>query len=546
LRNAWAIELGLVTGLLAAFCGGATIAKAQTAGASPTGGAPANATAAMPAPVSDRRFDILEYVIDGNTALSVPDVETAVYPFLGEQRSAADVDMAREALEEAYKSRGFQAVQVTIPQQGVETGIIHLEVIENPVGRLRVVNSRFHSLDDIKANAPSVTEGKVVNTTAVQADIVALNQQPNLTITPKLKAGQLPGTVDVDLEVEDHPPMHASVEVNNQYSQSTSDLRVIGSVGYDNLWQLGHSFSFSYLTAPENQADARVMSGTYLARIPRSSVSLLGYGVLSDSNVAALAGTDVIGKGTIFGARAIVNLPGSDGFYQSFTAGMDRKNLSQNVVTGGVPSDATVLYYPVSLAYAATWQMAERVTKVDASLNFALPAGSPSAKFDRQRFDALRSYFYFRGDVSHAQPLPWGFVVYGKLAGQLSDDSLLSSEQLSAGGENTVRGYLEAERLGDNGGTATLEIRSPSFGQAISPYLKDWHFLAFADGATLWLNNPLTGQRTPVSIAGAGIGTRFNILDRLNGAADFAFALMDGAITHEGTTRLHFRVWSGF
>src|SRR5262249_27856976 len=141
---------------------------------------PANDAPAMSP--NDRRFDIFEYVVDGNTVLAVPDVEEAVYPFLGEDRNSVDVDKARDALEQIYRAKGYQTVQVVIPEQGIESGIIHLQVVENPIGRLRVVDSKYHSLEQIRRNAPSLAEGKVLNTNDVQKDIVALNQSPDLIV----------------------------------------------------------------------------------------------------------------------------------------------------------------------------------------------------------------------------------------------------------------------------------------------------------------------------------------------------------------------------
>jgi hemolysin activation/secretion protein len=333
LQHAQAIERRLTFGLIAAVCMGSPCAFAQAVENVPAPAAPANPQPAATPNAAAPRFDIVEYVIDGNTVLSIPDIEEAVYPFLGEGRIATDVDKAREALEQAYKTRGFQTVQVVIPEQGVESGIIHLQVVENPVGRLRVVDSRYHSLQEIRETAPSLAEGKVVNTNEVQNDIVALNQQPDLKVTPRLKAGEVPGTVDVDLQVEDKLPLHASLELNNQYSQSTSELRAVASVSYDNLWQLGHSISLSYQIAPQHPDDAQVFSGTYLVRVPRTPLTFLAYAVKSDSDVAALAGTDVVGRGNIFGARGIINLPGSNAFYQSITAGVDHKNLTQSSIT---------------------------------------------------------------------------------------------------------------------------------------------------------------------------------------------------------------------
>ncbi|HXJ01229.1 MAG TPA: ShlB/FhaC/HecB family hemolysin secretion/activation protein [Micropepsaceae bacterium] len=523
---------------------------AQTPGAAPGNAASAMSAPAAPAETNPnqaaQRFDIFEYVVDGNTVLDTPAIEEAVYPFLGEQKSAGDVDMAREALEKVYQMRGYQTVQVAIPEQGIETAVIHLQVIENPVGRLRVVGSKFHSLTGIRENASSLAEGTVSNSAAVQNDIAALNRQPDLKVTPRLKPGEAPGTVDVDLEVEDKLPVHGNIEINNQYNQKTEPLRVVGSVSYDNLWQEGHSISLSYQVAPQNISDAQVYSATYLWPVERTPLSILAYGVKSDSDVAALAGTDVVGRGTIFGLRGIINLPAAENFYHSFTVGIDRKNLTQNVITGGTPANSTVLYYPVSLAYAATWQQDDLITKAGGSIAFAVPAGSDSTKLDLQRFGALRQFVYAKIDVSRQQPMGNGYSVFGRIQGQISNDPLLSSEQLSAGGASSVRGYLEAERLGDYGAVGTIEFRTPSFGKVVSPSVTDLHFLTFLDGGALWLREPLPGEKSYFPLASAGIGARFSAFDSINGAADIAVAMVDGAVTKMSETRVHFRLWSGF
>jgi len=547
LRYAWNATRWPVAGLLAGLFLGPFGAFAQPSGPD---GATAEQPSSQPAArESDGgpRFDILEYVVDGNTVLSVPEIEEAVYPFLGEKKVASDVDQARDALEHAYQSHGYQTVQVFIPQQGIESGTIHLRVVENPVGRLRVVNARYHTLSEIKRTAPSVAEGNVPNMKDVQGDIIALNQQPDMKVTPRLKAGQVPGTVDVDLQVEDHLPLHASVEINNQYNQDTTPLRTVGTVSYGNLWQRGHSISLSYQVAPMRPSDAEVFSGSYLAPIPGTPVSALIYGVKSDSDVAAVAGTDVVGRGNIFGGRAIVSLPGTETFYHSITAGIDRKDLLQNVVTGGVDSKAPVLYYPVTLAYAATDRDSGAMTQINASVNFALPGvASGSPEFDAQRFDAQRGYIYFKGGASRTQPLPLGFELFGKAETQLSADPLLSSEQFSMGGANSVRGYLEAERLGDLGALGTVELRSPNFGHLISPKINDWHVLAFFDGAALYLQKPLPEEQDAFHMASAGAGMRLTAFDDVNAALDVAVPLEDGAVTKTGDVRAHFLVSAGF
>ena len=523
---------------LAAQEGGAQAARTPV----PQAAARPAANAQTPEP----RFDIFEFVVDGNTVLPELDVEEAVYPFLGENRAASDVDKARNALERLYRERGYQTVQVSIPKQGVESKIIHLQITENPVGRLRIVDSKYHTPDEIKKTAPSLQEGTVPNLNDVQKDIVALNQQTDMKVTPRLKAGVAPGTVDVDLEVDDTLPLHGSIEINNQHNPQTSELRTTATVGYDNLWQLGHSFSFTYQVAPQNRDDAEVFSGSYLARIPRSDWSFLAYGVKSNSAVAALANTDVIGRGTIFGARGIASLPGSDTFFQSLTLGVDRKDLTQNVITAGVPANAPVLYYPLSVVYAPLWRDAGLTTQANISVNFALPGiGSDSRKFDVQRFDAVHQYVYAKANVSHTRPFFGGTQLFVRLEGQLADGPLLSSEQMSAGGANTVRGYLEAERLGDDGLQTTIELRTPILDSLSRSLLKDWRITTFFDGAALWLNQPLPGEQDSFTLASAGFGTRFSMLDALNGAVDVAFPLLDGSTTRAGNPYVHFRFSAG-
>ena len=89
-----------------------------------------------------------------------------------------------------------------IPPQSARGGVVVLHVVENTVGRLRVKGSRYFSLGQIKKGAPSLAEGKVVDFNEVTKDIVALNQLPDRRVTPELRPGVEPGTVDIDLNVK--------------------------------------------------------------------------------------------------------------------------------------------------------------------------------------------------------------------------------------------------------------------------------------------------------------------------------------------------------
>src|SRR5262245_691481 len=57
-------------------------------------------------------FDIWEYEIDGNSVLSVEDIERAVQPYLGPGQSMKAVEAARLALEAVYQQAGYLTVLV--------------------------------------------------------------------------------------------------------------------------------------------------------------------------------------------------------------------------------------------------------------------------------------------------------------------------------------------------------------------------------------------------------------------------------------------------
>jgi len=330
----------------------------------------------------DARFDVFEYRVDGVSLLPAQTVEQAVYPHLGEQKSLADVEKARAALEKAYHGAGYLTVLVTIPQQRVNEGVVQLAVTEAPVDRLRVVESRFYSPDDIKAQVPSLAEGQVPNFQDMQSELVALNRSADRRVTPVLRPGKTPGTVEVDLKVQDELPLHGSVDLNDRYSQDTSRTRLGASLRYDNLWGRQHSLGLSLQTVPGSPNESQVVSLNYTW--PQSDGSFLAfYGVKSDSDVAAVGTLNVLGRGTIVGARYIRPLPGSDSFFHSATFGVDHKDFQQSVNLIGSGGFNTPITY------------------LGVAFNFHLQGlVGDEQEFADKRYKGRPAYAYLRGHYS--------------------------------------------------------------------------------------------------------------------------------------------------
>lgn len=496
-------------------------------------------------------FDILEFQVEGNTKLTKMQVEAAVYPQMGEKKTIADVEKARESLEKAYHQAGYLTVLVDIPEQDVDKKIVKLNVTEGKVGTLRVRDSKYYTLGRIKELSPSVAEGQVPHFPTVQKDIARLNRTSDKRVTPVMRAGKAFGTVDVDLKVEDNLPLHASLELNDRYTQDTSRLRLSGMIRYDNLWQREHSLSLNFQTSPQNTNEVQVFSANYLMRFDQSDIMLAMYGVKSNSSVAAIGGINILGKSTILGARLIKPLPGLDNFYHTISLGLDYKDIKQTVEFGQT-YNTPVTYMPLSAVYSGTWQDPSGTTQLGTGVTFGFRGlVADDAEFKAKRWNTITNtyakpdFFVVKADLSRTQALPYDFQGYAKIDGQFSGDLLVPNEQYLAGGTDTVRGYLESQAAGDRALHSTLELRSPQLLKNIA-WLQDFKVVGFYDAAQLSIIDPSAGQTGKIVLSGAGIGMRIKAWNRINFNLDVATPLKEYGVTKQGDVATHMRIWYEF
>jgi hemolysin activation/secretion protein len=501
-------------------------------------------TAAGEQTVVSPAFDILEYRVEGNTVLPVLAIEKAVYPHLGPGRSIEDVEKARAALERAYQSGGYLTVFVDIPEQKVEGGVVRLRVTEGKVERLRVSGNRYYSRGFIRAGDPSLEAGAVPYFPQVQKELAQL-QSPTRKITPVLKPGREPGRVEVELQVEDKPPVRAEVELNNRQSPNTEPLRLQASGGFDNLWQRDHSVSVFAQTAPQETESLLVVSGTYLMPLGEKD-RLAFFAVKSDSDVAAIGDVSVLGAGTILGARLVRPLRPRERYFHSLTLGVDYKDFDETTRLQGADNFETpISYTPMLVQYGGSYFGDKGATEGSVGLNFLVRSellGNTDEEFENKRFKAKASYAFLRADLQRDQRLPRGLVLSAKLGVQYAGQPLISNEQFAAGGLETVRGYLEAEQTGDNGLLARLELRSPNLSRWLGGRVNELTLVGFLEGAHLTIEDPLPGQIDTFTLAGTGMGLRLRAFSHLDGWLDVGIPLEDATFTERYDPRVHFRL----
>jgi len=485
----------------------------------------------------EQTFDIFEYQVEGNSKLDQLTIEKAVYPFLGEGKTFTDVSNAREALEKAYHESGYLTVLVDIPEQEVANKVVTLAVTESKIGRLRIKNADYL--------AQSVKEGEVPNFKKIQSDIAKLNRTKDRRVTPVMKAGDKYGTVDVDLKVDDKPPLHGSLELNDRYNQGTSRWRLGGTISHDNMFDRDHSFSLSFLVSPEDTSDVKVLSSNYLMRFDDSDALLAIYGVLSKSEVSTIGGIDVLGDGKILGMRYIKPLPSSGNYYHSLSAGVDYKDFGQSIIFGDELKQP-IRYAPFSASYTGTWQHKSSITNLTTGTVFGLSGFfSNESDFNLRRNGANANFFILNTELNHTKTFESGLQAFGRINTQFSGSRLVNNEQFLAGGVDTVRGYLETQAASDQGISTRFELRSKRLLKDVN-WLNDFKLSAFHDFAYLYMNDVQDGEDEEQALHGVGLGVNLKALKHWNLTWYAAWALKDNFVKDAGDFQSHLRLWYDF
>jgi len=494
-----------------------------------------------PAQPAESRFDVMEYRVLGNTVLARQAIENAVYPHLGEQRTLEDVENARLALEQAYRAAGYGTVFVDIPEQDVDQGIVRLKVTEGRLNRVRVENARYFSARRIREALPSATPATVPSLPTLQKEIAALNTEtPDRAIVPVLAAGSTPGTVDLTLKVDDELPLHGSIEVNNQYTADTTRLRVASAIRYDNLFDRFDSLSLQYQTAPKEPSEFGVFAANFVHRLNEGAGQLALYYVHSDSDVASLGTMSVLGKGQVFGGKWIVPITNTAATSHTVNLGLDYKDFLESILLDPEESFQTpISYLNISLGESSVWRTPRQEWSLGASANLGIRGLSNDVgEFADKRFKARPNYFYVRGEASSRTVLPGQFTVLVRLSGQYAIEPVIGNEQFAIGGSDGVRGYLEAEELGDYGFKGTLQLGAPPWQMAAGAFRLEG--FAFVDAGVVAILDPLPEQPGRADLSSWGLGMNIAAFESMLASLSWAQTFVPGGRTEAHEGRLHF------
>jgi hemolysin activation/secretion protein len=511
--------------------------------ASPALRAQADPTTAAPTrdAVGPPRFDILEFVVEGDSLLGAAAIERAVYEFLGLQRTAAEAEGARRALEKAYQDAGFLGVAVVLPPQrvGAAGGEVKLQVVQATVDKLRVTGAQFTLPSQVREALPSVSLGISPNFNEMQQELSQLARTSvDREVTPVLSAGEQPGTLNVEMKVQDSLALHASVEVNSKQSQNTRAGRLETALSYDNLFQAGHSLGFNWFYSPTRPKEANIQSLNY--NFPLGGVGDRLYLLLvnSNSDTPTPLGGATVSRGQTWRLRWRDELPAADGINHALTWGLTVHDLQDsNRDVAGISTTSPKLRYPsFSTAYElnVTGSVPGRQSTLNAEFSVSTPGlsrrdvdcyGTVKDQFACKRSSAGPGFQVFSLSLSHREPLGrWSLSA--RLQGQFSDTPLVPAEQVVYGGLASVRGYYEGEQASDMGAALRVELGTPPWATLERTTVRA---LAFYDRASLRRLYALPSEQVSAQLGSVGLGLRVDTSFGMAATLDWANVLVDSS-----------------
>jgi len=494
------------------------------------------------------RFDIQRFLVEGNSLLPQDEVDQLIAPFIGPGRDFGDIQRALEAMQEAYLSRGYNAVRVLIPEQDLAGGQVRLQVIESRLRSVRVEGNRFFDEANVRASLPSLIAGEAPNTRRIGENVQLANENPVKQTRVVLESTEDAGKVDAVVRVTDDNPQRVSLFLDNTGNSGTGYYRA--GVGYQNanMRNQDEVLTAQVITSPTQPSDVLIAGVGYRVPMYKWNGVVDVFAGYSDVNSGTVQGLfAVTGAGSIYGARYTQVLPRVESYEHRLAFGWDYRAFRNNVnlvgTSGTLVPDITI--QPLSLTYTGRLPLVGKDFSFYGAYSWNVPAGGTDG--DQQAFSQTRAgaearYDIWRAGAAYSQLFPGDVILRATLNAQWTRHALVPGEQFGLGGVDNVRGYFEREVAYDKGNRAQLELYGPDLGATFG---SDWRarILAFIDMGSGRDNTPVRNAQFPdVTLGSNGIGLRMNRGKSLSLRFDWAHVTSAAGTRDEGSQRLHFAV----
>lgn len=481
--------------------------------------------------------------------LSKEEINGVIGQYVGRNVFMSDIQAAINALNNLYAEKGYVTARAYLPEQTVSNGNIKIELIESKIGNITVANNKYTRSKYILDRMPQKS-GELFDIVDLEKDVLDFNRyHDGVNLAANLKAGETPGTTDIELTAQETFPFHLIGVMDNAGRRSTGQLRGGPMIVADSLFHrrdqmsMGSYFSkgsispfFDY-SVPVNRKDGRVgfsYSSTF-ANVKYGSAAPLG--LKSNSYIYSLYYDQPIVRNRGFELKTYTAL----NYKRART--WSRYDDAFEALMGSSP-----------------FADVDQVTSLDVGLNmrkdtkYGIWYLSQNASMAFPIFDSDSSYFKYSGGLLRLHDFSHGVI--GQLRGsyQIIPNSkyIPYLDQFQTGGLATVRGYSEGIVMGKSGYFLSGELMFPLLPRTITSsktgetrnfigqYIKG---AVFADTAGVfpWVGQDIYGGS--YFLASVGMGLRVQLPGDLSARLYWGYPLINNAYEqHRKYGRFHFEL----
>lgn len=185
-------------------------------------------------PREDVAFQIDTIDITGNTIVPISELEAVTKPFEGKALKLAEAKEIAKQLTGIYRAKGLITCRAYIPPQKLTDKVLHIQVFEGKVGRVKVQGNRYFDSKTIKRYVSTI-RGKVLKYRDLTRSLTKANLHPDREVKAVIVPGKDVGTSDLILDVKDNYPFHIGGEINNFGTKLTGKERYNISIRNTNI-----------------------------------------------------------------------------------------------------------------------------------------------------------------------------------------------------------------------------------------------------------------------------------------------------------------------
>jgi hemolysin activation/secretion protein len=453
--------------------------------------------------------------------------------YIGHPLTQDTLNQIAQDVENWYRSEDRPFVAVSYPEQDVSTKVLQVLVTEYRLRHVRSEGNEWFASDLLTSRIRSPA-GEPIFASELSKDVAYLNQNPFRQTVATVELDKSSGEADVVLHTDDRFPLRFYATYDDTGTPSIGRDRYGVGVLWGNAFGLDQQLSYQFISSDDfwgrpasigvgpGGATMAAHSASYQIPLPwRDTLSIFGD---YEQDRPPLGQTfSEVGVSWQGSARYDAKLaPLWDLVQEEVQFGADYKHTNNNFAFFGfnISASATeIVQFP--FLYSAALPDGWGQTQLS---NLAvLSPGRLTSENNDDAFQPSPAHFGVPGaharyaydlvTLSRVNRLPFDFTAILHAQFQRSTSNLLPSEQLGAGGIESVRGYDERTAEGSEGGQATAEIRSPPFGPLdllVGTGIGDaLQFDAFWDWAHVRNNTIAAGL--PVTLDSTGAGFHYTL-----------------------------------